>query len=318
MKTIKFIAFFNILLFSGLIAAAYETKITVAQDGSGDFATIQSAIDASKAFPDTRVTIFIKNGTYYEKVRVPACNTKLSLIGEDAEKTILTYDDYFNKIDRGRNSTFYTYTLKVDADEFYAENLTIINSAGAVGQAVAVHVQGDRCVFKNCRILGNQDTLYTAGELSRQHFKNCFIEGTTDFIFGAATVLFDACTINSLSNSYVTAASTPKSKKYGYVFRNCKLTAAEGVDKVMLGRPWRDFAKTVYLNCELGSHIIPEGWANWGGTTRDKTAFYAEYKSTGAGANPHARLEWCKQLSDEEAAEYTIENIFAPVCVSFE
>jgi pectinesterase len=184
-------------------------KITVAQDGTGDYTTIQQAIDASRSFPDQRVTIYVRDGTYREKIVVPACNTRLSILGESVDKTIITWDDYFNKINRGRNSTFYTATLDVEADDFYAENLTIENSAGPVGQALALSVKGDRCVFRNCRITGNQDTLYTDGLSSRQYFDNCYIEGTTDFIFGAATVLFNNCTICSKSNSYITTASTP-------------------------------------------------------------------------------------------------------------
>ncbi len=314
MKLSKYFFFFGMFLFSaGLAFAQYETKITVAQDGSGDFTTIQEAIDASKAFPDERVSVFIKNGTYREKVLVPACNTKLSLIGESAEKTILTYDDYFDKIDRGRNSTFHTYTLKVEANDFHAENLTIANTAGPVGQAVALHVSGDRCSFTNCRLLGHQDTLYTEGENSRQYFSNCHIEGTTDFIFGEATVLFEQCTIHSLSDSYITAASTPKGKPFGFVFQACKLTAAEGVEKVYLGRPWRDYAKVVFMNCEMGVHILPEGWANWGGTSRDQTAFYAEYQNSGEGAQGEKRISWSHQLTKKQARQYSKDKILAPV-----
>lgn len=311
MKYLKLIALTGLILFSTQLFAQYATEITVAQDGSGDYTTIQGAIDASKAFPDKRVTIHIKNGVYHEKIVVPACNTNLSLIGESADKTIITNDDYFKKIDRGRNSTFYTYTLKVEANDFVAENLTIENTAGPVGQAVALHVMGDRCVFRNCRILGHQDTLYTEGENSRQYFVNCEIEGTTDFIFGEATVLFDDCTVKNLSDSYVTAASTPKDKAFGYVFRHCKITAADNVTKTYLGRPWRDYAKVVFMDCELGKHIAPSGWVNWGNTDRDKTAYYAEYKNTGPGASPSTRVEWSHQLSDQEAAKYTLENIFS-------
>lgn len=314
MKSLRDLITIGLFLFSNvLMAASYETKIIVAQDGSGDYASIQEAIDACKAFPDERVTVFIKNGTYYEKVKIPACNTNLTLIGESAEKTIITYDDYFDKIDRGRNSTFYTYTLKVEADDFYAENLTIANTAGPVGQAVALHVVGDRSSFRNCRLLGHQDTLYTTGEKSRQYFSECHIEGTTDFIFGNSTVLFTNCTIHSLADSYVTAASTVKGKDFGYVFQNCKLTAADDVEKVYLGRPWRDYAKVVFMNCELGDHIVPEGWANWGNTTRNKTAYYAEYQNTGPGFKPAKRLEWTHLLTDEEASEYTLENIMGPI-----
>jgi pectinesterase len=288
-------------------------KMTVAQDGSGDYTTIRKAIDASRSFPDQRITIFVKNGTYNEKIVIPACNPRISIIGESAEKTIITFNDFFNKMNRGRNSTFYTYTLLVDADDFYAENLTIQNSAGPVGQAVALHVRGDRCVFRNCRIIGNQDTLYTDGFTSRQYFDGCFIEGTTDFIFGAATVLFNNCTINSKANSYVTAASTPQGNPFGYVFIGCKLTASEGVTKVYLGRPWRDYAKVVFVKCELGAHIQPAGWSDWQGIGRDKTAYYAEYKNTGPGSDISQRVTWSHQLSKKEAAKYKLKDILSPV-----
>jgi pectinesterase len=288
-------------------------KLTVAQDGTGDYKTIQAAIDAARSFPDQRVTIYVKNGVYKEKVVVPAVNTRLSIIGEDAEKTIITWDDYFNKINRGRNSTFYTYTLLVIADDFYAENLTIENSAGPVGQALALYVKGDRCVFRKCRILGNQDTLYTDGLNSRQYFDECYIEGTTDFIFGPATALFYNCIIFSKRDSYITAASTPEGKPFGYVFLNCKITGASEAKKVYLGRPWRDFAKVVFIKCELGAHIVPAGWSNWSGTERDKTAYYAEYGNTGPGADVSQRVPWSHQLTPDEAARYTVANVLSPV-----
>jgi pectinesterase len=314
MNTLKHFLLLSIfvILSASQVKAQDKLKITVAQDGTGDFTTIQAAIESCKSFPDTRITVYVKNGTYHEKIKVPSCNNRLSIIGESVEKTIITYGDYFKKINQGRNSTFFTYTMLVEADDFYAENLTIENSAGPVGQAVALHVEGDRCVFRNCRILGNQDTLFTAGQNSRQYFADCYIEGTTDFIFGAATVLFEGCTLCSKSNSYVTAASTVKGKPYGYVFLNCKLTASAGVNKVYLGRPWRDFAKVVYLNCELGDQITAEGWANWDKTTRDKSAYFAEYENKGPGAKTDKRVSWSHQLTDQEAKAYTPEKILAP------
>lgn len=200
-----------------LLAQETQYKIVVAKDGSGDFTSIQSAIDATKSFPDKRITIFIKNGIYNEKVTVSSWNPLLSLIGEDMEKTILTFNDYFAKINRGRNSTFFTYTLKIEANDFYAENLTIENSADEVGQAVALHLEGNRCKFNNCRILGNQDSVYLDGDNSNQLFTKCLISGTTDLIFVSATVVFNECTILSLRDSYITAASTTKGKKFGFV-----------------------------------------------------------------------------------------------------
>lgn len=299
-----------LMLSSPAIFAQDKFTMTVALDGSGDFTSVQKAIDASKAFPDQRVTIFVKNGIYKEKLVVPSCNTRLSLIGESIDKTILTYDDYFDKINRGRNSTFYTWTLLVLANDFRLENITVENSAGPVGQAVALHVEGDRCVFVNCRFPGNQDTVYAAGRYSRQYFYNCTIEGTTDFIFGEATVLFENCVIHCKSDSYITAASTPEGKPFGFVFLNCKITATENAKKVYLGRPWRNYAKVAYLKCDMGSFICPEGWHNWSKPESEKTTAFAEYGNTGAGASTVRRVPWSHQLSEKEAANYSKEHIF--------
>lgn len=304
-----FIVFLLITFSFSAMAVNYD--FVVAQDGSGGFTSVQKAIDACKAFPDARVTIFVKNGTYKEKILVPSCNSQLSIIGESTENTIITFDDYFNKINRGRNSTFYTATLMVDANDFRLENITIENSAGPVGQAVALHVLGDRCVFSNCRFLGNQDTVYAAGRFSRMFFVNCYVEGTTDFIFGEATVLFETCTLFCKANSFISAASTPEGKPFGFVFSKCKITAASGVDKVYLGRPWRSFAKVTYLNCDMGAFILPEGWDNWSKAENEKTANFAEYHNLGAGAATVKRVPWAHQLSDSDASQYTKENIFA-------
>lgn len=303
------------LLFAVFTIPAFAVgyDFSVAQDGTSEFTSIQKAIDACKAFPDSRVTIFVKNGTYREKIVVPSCNSHLTIIGESAENTIISYDDYFDKTDRGRNSTFYTYTLKVEANDFILENITVENTAGPVGQAVALHVEGDRCVFNHCRFLGNQDTVYAAGRFSRMLFSNCYVEGTTDFIFGEATAFFERCSLHAKSNSFLTAASTPEGKPFGFVFQDCKITAASGVDKVFLGRPWRSFAKVAYLNCEMGGFITPEGWDNWSKAENEQTAFFAEYKNSGAGSNALTRAIWARQLSDKDATGYTKENVFAPL-----
>ncbi len=199
----------------------------------------------------------------------------------------------------------------VQGNDFHAENLTIENSAGPVGQAVALAVEADRCSFVNCKLLGNQDTLYVAGENARQYFNGCYIEGTTDFIFGEATALFEKCVIKIKANSYITAASTPSDASFGFVFKNCVLTASPQVTKAFLGRPWRKYAKVVFLNCNMGNFISPEGWSNWQGTDSYKTAYYAEYKSSGEGGTIQGRVSWSHQLSKEEADQYTMENIFA-------
>ena len=298
------------LLTISTAAQDYKTEFVVAKDESGDFTSIQEAVDASKSFPYERITIYIKNGVYKEKVKVHSWNTRMSFIGESKDSTIITWDDYFDKIDRGRNSTFHTYTLLVEANDFHAENLTVQNSAGEVGQAVDLHIDADRVSFENCRLLGNQDTLYLAGEGKRQYFKNCYIEGTTDFIFGGATALFEDSQIHSKANSYITAASTPKGQEYGFVIRNSSLTADEQVDEVYLGRPWRNFAKTVFLNTEMGDHILPAGWHNWNKPEAESTVFYAEYENSGPGFKPSQRAEWSHQLNADQAKKYSKEKIF--------
>ncbi|MBT1703930.1 pectinesterase family protein [Chryseosolibacter indicus] len=288
----------------------YKKEITVAHDGSGDFTSLQEAINSRKAFPEEYNIIRIKPGTYKEKIEVSSWLTKVRLIGEDPLTTIITFDDYSGK---GGINTFTSYTVKVTGNDFYAENITFENAAGLVGQAVAIHVEADRCVFYNCRFIGNQDTIYTGGERSRQYFKKCYIEGTTDFIFGGATALFEDCHIHSKKNSYVTAASTAEGHKFGYVFKNCTLTAAPDITKVYLGRPWRNYAKTVFINCNLGEHIVKEGWHNWNKPDAEKTTFYAEYKSTGKGASPGTRVQWSKQLTRQEVAKYTTFNILGGI-----
>jgi len=291
-------------------ASLKKYDYVVASDGTADFRSIQAAIEACKSFPYERIRIFIKKGIYHEKVFIPEWNPKISLIGEDADSTIIVYDDYFKKINKGPNSTFYTPTVLVQGNDFYAENITFKNDAGPVGQGIALAVDADRCVFVHCHIIGNQDALYVTGEAKRQYFRNCRIEGTTDFIFGQATALFDSCTIVCKANSFITAASTPANSRYGLVFRNCSIQAVPGVDKVYLGRPWRRYAKTVFLHCEMGNFIRQEGWDNWRNPENEKTVFYAEYHSTGPGARPTDRVKWSHQLNPKQASTYTIKQIF--------
>ncbi len=300
--------------------AVRPTHIVVAKDSTGNYKTIQEAINSVRDISSIRVTIFIKNGTYYEKLIVPSWKTNISLVGESREKTIITNNDYSGKNFPGKDAsgkdkfmTFTSYTLLVEGNDFSAENLTIQNSAGRVGQAVALHVEGDRAVIKNCDLLGNQDTLYTATEQSRQLYIDCYIEGTTDFIFGEATVVFQNCVIKSLLNSFVTAAATSKRQQFGYVFMNCKLIADSAAKKVYLGRPWRPYAKTVFLHCELGAHIVAEGWNAWKGDVmfpdKEKTAYYAEFENSGEGATTTNRVAWSKQLTGKQARLYNITNI---------
>ncbi|MGB3798867.1 MAG: pectinesterase family protein [Lewinella sp.] len=301
-----------LLLLTGLLRSQYAVDLYVAADGSAEYTTIQSAIDATKSFPDERITIHVANGIYEEKVKVYAWNNRVTLLGESTDSTIIRFGDFFDRIDRGRNSTFHTATLLVQGDDFEARNLTVENTAGPVGQAVAVAVEADRAEFHDCRFLGNQDTLYADGAQARHYYRKCYIEGTTDFIFGGATALFEDCTIHAKSNSYLTAASTPEGRQYGFVFVNCGLTAAEGVDSVYLGRPWRDYARTIFVNCQLGDHIVPQGWDNWGSPEKESTVFYAEYGNTGKGARPADRVNWSRQLTAGEASRLDKAHVLRP------
>lgn len=311
----KILCSFVIALLCGgsSLSAAQQWKgtIVVARDGSGDYRTLTEAMEGIRAFMDYKVTVLVKKGVYKEKVILPSWLENVDFIGENAENTIITYDDHANINKMG---TFRTYTLKVEGNSITFKNLTIENNAARLGQAVALHTEGDRLIFINCRFLGNQDTIYTGAKGTRLYFLNCYIEGTTDFIFGPSTALFRNCTIHSKSNSYITAASTPKDVEVGYVFRDCKLTAAPGVDKVYLGRPWRPYAATVFINCEMGKHIRPEGWHNWGNSENEKTARYAEYESTGEGAVNVNRVNWAKSLTKKEVAKYDDAGYLFNVC----
>lgn len=292
---------------TGVSFSQYKTQYTVAQDGTGDYRTLKEVLNVCKSFPDQRIEIRLKPGVYKEKIEIFSWTTRIALLGENADSTIITFDDHTGK---GDIMTFTSYTVKVMGDDFYAENITFENAAGPVGQAVALHVEADRCIFRRCKFKGNQDTIYAAGAGSRQYFIDCYIDGTTDFIFGAATAVFENCEIRSKRNSFVTAASTPQDQPFGYVFMHCRLTADAGVDKVFLGRPWRNYARTVFIECTLGSHIIPEGWQNWGRKEAESKTFYAEYKNTGPGAASGSRVAWAHTLTAKEARGYTLQNIF--------
>ncbi|MBD2757445.1 pectinesterase family protein [Spirosoma validum] len=299
-----------------LTVLAQKQRVRVAQDGSGDYKTVQAALNTIPANNKSRIVIYIKKGIYKEKLRLDSTQHMVTMIGEDKASTILTYDDYSGKTgpDGVKLRTYSSSSFSIFGDDFRAENLTFENTAGSVGQAVAAYVTGDRSVFINCRFLGFQDTLYTGmpGQYGRQYYKNCYVEGTIDFIFGSATAVFDQCTIFSkTADTYVTAASTPEGKPFGFVFLNCTLTSDVSKASVYLGRPWRDFAKTVFVNCQLGGHIRPEGWHNWDKPNAERTVFYAEYQSRGPGASPASRVGWTKQLTAGEARSYKPESILA-------
>ena len=292
--------------------SAQPYDFVVAKDGSADFTTVQDAIDAVPHLRNNRTVIYIKKGIYKEKLMLPATKTNITFIGEDVKETILTYDDHANTknqfgetIGTSGSSSFFIY-----GEGFEAKNITFENAAGPVGQAVAVRIDGDKVKFENCRFLGNQDTLYPHGKDSRQYYKNCYIEGTVDFIFGWSTAVFEDCEIFCKKGGYVTAASTEEGTEYGFVLINCKITGDAPPNSYYLGRPWRNFAKTVFINCFLDKHIRPEGWYNWDKKEAEQTAFYAEYNNNGPGFTPAQRVPWSHQLTKEEAGTYSLENIF--------
>jgi pectinesterase len=290
---------------------AYETEFRVSLDGSGDFDSIQAAVNASKSFPDQDIRIFVGAGVYEEKVVVWAWNTRLSLIGVGRDATIIRWNDHFDKMQLGRNSTFHTATLRVDADDFYASDLSIENSAGPVGQAIALSVDADRVLFERVALRGHQDTLYLSGENKRVLLRNCLVEGTVDFIFGGALAVLDHCDIHSMGDGYITAASTAAGQAAGIVIVDSRLTAEQGVSRVYLGRPWRDHAQTVFLNCEMGPHILSAGWDDWGRPEAHRTTYYAEFSSHGKGGSAADRVDWSKQLSAEEAARFKPELLLS-------
>ena len=298
--------------------------IVVSPDGHGDYMTVQEAIDACPDYSHSEITdILIRKGIYQEEVNIPHSKFRLHIVGEDAQNTVITYGKYAEQLWPGRDfkvGTSGSATLYIHASYITFENLTFENTAGEgkqIGQAVAVFTDGDFLFFKGCRFLANQDTLYTYGRygknggIKRNYFLDCYIEGTTDFIFGPSIAYFEGCHIHSKKNSYVTAASTLEGQKYGYVFRNCRLTADPGIDKCYLGRPWGAYARTVFIDCELGPHIVAEGWHDWekpGKPDTKKNSYYAEYGSTGPGARG-PRVKWAHTLKPRQLAEYTFEKV---------
>lgn len=317
-----------------------ETKIIhVRQNGTGDTTTLAEAFTLASQVPEEfAVEIHIGAGTYKEKTELERDN--VTLIGENAENTILTFDDYglFMMPDGIKRGTFRSYTIFIHSDKFVAKNITFANTAGfgpKIGQAVAVYADGARMIFENCRFLGRQDTLFTAPlpptviewggfrgprenaprDNGTHYYKNCYIEGDVDFIFGGATAYFEGCEIHSLTRNsnpegYITAASTPEDRPYGYIFDRCRFTSDCEPETVYLGRPWRNYAKTVILRSELGAHIKKEGWHDWNKEEAREHAYYAEYNNFGPGASPETRVSWSHQLTDEEAMTYTKDKVF--------
>lgn len=311
--------------------------IVVSKCGNGEYTTISEAIQSISAQNKEEIVIKIKAGTYYEKVELYP--SYVTLEGEDKNNTIISYDDYAKKqFPSGEMyRTFHSYTMFIAGSHIRIKNLTIENTAGLgekVGQAVALYVEGDQVVVEGVRLLANQDTLFTGplphkpvegsdfggpmeGKeriVGRQYYKDCYIEGDIDFIFGSAVAVFEHCELFSKDlgkevNGYVTAASTYEGQEYGYVFKHCRFTSDAKEGSVYLGRPWRNHAKTVLIHCELGAHIHPEGWHDWNKTEARNTTFYAEYESTGKGVEIANRVGWSHQLSEEEVTEYEINSI---------
>ncbi len=287
----------------------------VAKDNTTPYHSVQGVLNLIPSGNLKPIRIFIKKGIYKEVVTLDASKSNITLVGEDENNTIIQYDNH-SGIKQANGDTLNTWNCAavfIYGNDFQAQNLSFSNQAGfTAGQAVALRVEGNRASFYNCKMLGFQDVLFLSGNGVKHYFKDCYIEGTTDFIFGAATAYFDNCHIHSKKNSHVTAASTNSIIPFGFVFNKCTLSADSSVNKVSLGRPWSPTASVTYLNCFLDKHIIEEGWNNWKNPANEATARYSEYNSEGPGANPSKRVSWSKQLTEEQASIFTVSKILAP------
>jgi pectinesterase len=300
-----------VFLFS--VAAAEEcfrADAIVSANGEGNYKTIQEAIDKAPetSTADKRWTILVKPGTYNERILVQRERRFVRLIGEDPKTTVVTYGLFASMkgADGQEIGTFRTPTVMIEADDFTIEKLTLENSAGPVGQALALRVDGDRVVVRDCRINGHQDTILISR--GRQYFENCTISGTVDFIFGGATAWFDDCTLDCLQDGYITAASTPAEAPFGFVFSDCTIAASPGV-RIYLGRPWRPYASTIFLRTTMPEGVRPEGWHNWDQLEREQSARYSEFGSTGPGANPGSRVKWARPLDAKQVEEMTLSKV---------
>lgn len=310
MKLLTLFAFCSLF---AVRAFAEETVYTVDCNGEGDFRTVQECLDALPSKPDGWRTVRILPGTYREKVTLDVYKNCVRIVGVGgAEEVRIVWNDFSGRVVDGYEmSTYDTWTLSLQADDVILEGLTVENDAGRVGQAVALETRGDRIHINRCRLVGDQDTFFTKGYVSRVWVTDSWIEGTTDFIFGPSIVLFDRCRIHGKADSFLTAASTTERNLYGYVFRDCRVTADTSVGRLYLGRPWKSTARTVWIRCELPAAICPEGWRDWHDSARKGDVYYAEYRCTGPGADRRGRVAWSCELTDEEAAFYTPERIFA-------
>jgi pectinesterase len=313
MKLLFTVTAFITLFSFPLLAAGPKPDAIVALDGSGDYTSLQEAISSAPMNTDPaspRWVILVKPGTYKERIHVQRERGNIHVLGEYAATTIVAFDLHANLPgpDNKPIGTFRTPTVHIDGDGMLWENITISNTAGPVGQALALRADGDQLKFIRCRFLGWQDTILV--NRGRHHFVDCYIEGHVDFIFGGATAYFERCHIHCLRDGYITAASTPKDTPHGFVFADCKITGADNV-KTYLGRPWREFAKTVFLRTEMSAVVRPEGWHNWNKPHAEQTSYYAEYASTGPGASPSTRVPWAKTLTAEDAADLTPEKVLS-------
>jgi pectinesterase len=300
--------------------ADVEKAVTVAGDGSGDFRTIQDAVNAAPMGMTQRFMIRIKPATYKEKLTIPEEKGPITFQGEHAATTILTFNDHAGESDADgkKMGPSKSASILIQASDFHAENITFENSAGPHGRAVAVSVWSDRAMFRKCRFVGWQDTLLT--KRNRQYFEDCYITGGTDFICGGATAWFERCDLHERQNSFITAASTPQKQPYGYVFSNCTITGEPGV-KTFLGRPWRAYASVTYLNTTMHDVIRPEGWDNWGKLENEKTVRFAEYGSKTPGGkliDLSRRVAWARRLTAEEAAAITKDKVLGQIAKTAE
>jgi pectinesterase len=337
-KRLMAMVFFSLFLCTNIKAQQKnKVDIIVALDGSGQYKSIQEAINAVPDNSTKRTVIFIKNGTYNtEKLIVPASKTNVTFLGESREKTVISYHIYDCKSPESENKCPVedwalwkdnrdlirtSATLTVFANDFVAENLTVQNTAGPVGQALALTLRGDRIIFKNCNILGYQDTILMGNDGMRNYFVGCLVLGRTDYIYGAGIGYFQSCEIRSYGGGWITAPSTPETQFYGYVFNQCQFTYAhnsprKGDDsaKIAIGRPWHNYPKVAIINSNMCDQMNPLGWpTTWNmeyAATSDKLHLY-EYNNTGKGADMSFRAKWVglRAMTADEAKDYNIEKV---------
>lgn len=306
-KVLLFFQMYTLLI--SLSAGYAQYDIVVAKDGSGNYTTVQAAVNAAPSNSSTRTTIYIKNGSYYEVITVPTNKTNLTFIGQSNTGTVLTYDNYASKINPATGQAYGTSgsaSTFINGAGFYALNIAFANSAGPVGQAVAVRSTADKAIFKNCRFLGYQDTYYAHS--GRSYHEGCYFEGSTDFIFGGAISFFENCDIYSKGGTSLTAANTAQHIAYGYVFNNCRITGA-GSNITDLGRPWGPYASVTFRNTSMTNAIKAAGWNDWGNSANQATARFNEYGNSGSGYVPASRPSWVHILTSSQAASYVMLNV---------